>query len=220
MEALKKVMNLYYLVLDNADWGKRDMRLLQEISAQRRKKVMSYCFQADRKLSLYSALLVRMELSLLTGIPVGKLRFYSHFNQKPVLLNAPQAFFNLSHTKNMILCGISLKKAVGVDVEKIDAAPLDVMEYVFHADEIKYVQCVPENLKDIRFYEIWTRKEAYTKQLGIGFGDNPTKINTLKLPPYFYTWKHGEYVCSCYEEDLDSHQIYCVSAKDIWQYFY
>ncbi len=213
-------MNLYYLLLDNADWGKREMRLLQEISAQRREKVMSYRFLADRKLSLYSALLVRMELSLLTGIPAGELQFYNHFNHKPALLTAPQVFFNLSHTQNMILCGISLKEAVGVDVEKINTAPLDVMEHVFHTYEIRYVQCASSNLKDIRFYEIWTKKEAYTKQLGIGLGDNPTKINTLELPSYFYTWKHGEYMCSCYEEGLDLHRIYCVSAKDIWQHFH
>lgn len=212
-------MNIYYLLMDNKAWGEQDKRLLQAVSKRRREKVMSYRFPVDRRLSLYSALLARMELSLATGIPVSELRFSSKLNQKPFFLSAVQYCFSVSHTRNMILCGISSHGDVGVDVEQINTAPLDVMELVFHPEEISYVQMAPEHLKNVCFYEIWTKKEAYTKQRGVGLGDNPTSFNTLEHSDCFFTWQQDDYMCCVYEEGTTFHQISCISENEIQQYY-
>lgn len=212
-------MNIYYLLMDNTDWGEQDKRLLQAVSERRREKVMRYRFLADRRLSLYSALLVRMELSLVTGIPANELRFSGELNQKPVFLSEAQYRFSVSHTRNVILCGISSHGDVGVDVERINTAPLDIMELVFHPEEIAYVQEASAYLKNIRFYEIWTKKEAYTKQMGVGLGDNPTLFNTLEHSDCFSIWRQDDYMCCVYEEGTAFHQMSCISVKEIQQYY-
>ncbi|ARP61246.1 MULTISPECIES: 4'-phosphopantetheinyl transferase family protein [Bacillus cereus group] len=48
-------------------------------------------------------------------------------------------YFNLSHTSQMIVCGIAKEKYIGIDVEKTYRNYLDVMDVVFCEREIKLV---------------------------------------------------------------------------------
>ena len=52
-------MEVYYAFL-NEQWDNLDELLLQYVSDERRKKVLSYRFKEDRKLSLYVELLSRL----------------------------------------------------------------------------------------------------------------------------------------------------------------
>lgn len=216
----KCIMYIYCLPI-LLPWNETDLQLLKLVSPQRQNKIHSYAFETDRKLSLYSDLLARLSLSSISGIPALDLVFGINTRQKPVLLSTPNIHFNLSHTRGFVLCGISTYSTIGVDVEKITIAPIEIMKRFFHPEEIQYVENAPDLERDLRFYKIWTRKEAYTKQLGTGLNSNVSEYNTLSstLSSTIYTWRHGNYICSSCSKSPNRIEMKYVSESDIHNYF-
>lgn len=202
-------------------WDETDSQLLRLVSPQRQEKILRYVSEADRKLSLYAALLTRFSLSTICGLPALELVFDVAANQKPILLSTTNFHFNLSHTWGFVLCGISDDGAIGVDTEKIGTAPTEVMRRVFHPEEIQYVENAPASERDFRFYKIWTRKEAYTKQLGTGLNSKLSAYNTLSPPlsSVLYTWRCGNYICSVCSKSTNRLDIRYISEYDIQNYF-
>lgn len=209
----------YCLPITSPYWGIKENNLFSFISYERRAKINSYHHTIDKKLSLYAELLARISLSKISGLPVSSIQFTYSSNGKPLWKGHPY-YFNLSHTKNLILCCVSTLGNIGADVERIDNAPFEIMEIVFHPFEINYIQNAPSSKKDYYFYKIWTQKESYTKFTGTGIVEDLTKINVLDptYSPYFYTWLHGKYLCSIYTEYPEKHQLINVSEDYIMHY--
>lgn len=195
-------MCIYYLPITSTNWNQTDNQLLKYVSPQRQKRISKFVFDVDKKLTLYSGLIIRWALSNMSEIPVADLRFYSEPNQKPHLLPISSLDFSISHTRNAILCCLSSTARVGADIEKIADAPFEIMKHAFHFEEIKYVENAPVSNADYRFYEIWTRKEAYTKSIGTGLSEKLSAINTLAsdFTPNFRTWQEDSYMCSVFSE--------------------
>lgn len=108
-----------------------------------------------------------------------------------------QIYFNLSHVRCFVLCAISDDETIGVDVGKTATAPMGIMKQFFHPEEIPYVESTPILEQDLYFYNIWTRKETYVKQLGAGLVLNLSVYNTLSpsFPSDLKTWRHDNYIC-------------------------
>lgn len=216
-------MHIYYLPIHNGLWQAVDAQLLSFVSPQRQKIVLSYKFVIDKKLSLYSALLTRMKISILSGIPNTNLCFDSKFLHKPLLLSAPQYHFSISHTRNMVLCGISVNNSVGLDVENIERNEIiDNMECVFHPTEIQYIKNSSSHFtRLIRFYKIWTKKEAYIKSLGTGFSERTNILNMLDpmFASHLLTWKQEHYICSVFMPTVKQPTIELVTESDIITHF-
>lgn len=212
-------MKIYTLPITKTTWGKTDIKLLNYLSDHRKNKVLNYRYDINKKLCLYAALLVRMQLTELTGIPNDKLQFSFLSTQKPVFLSDSQYYFSFSHTHNAILCGISYSEDIGVDIEKIKKAPFEIINSTFHSDEKDYV--ITSKNPDIAFYEIWTRKEAYIKYKGSGLNDDLALVNTKhpKLLPYLFTWKYEDYMCSIFSRDTSTINIEPINEKQIIQFF-
>lgn len=209
----------YCLPITSSYWGINENKLLSFISYERKVKINSYYHVIDKKLSLYAELLARVSLSKISGLPVPAIQFTYSSNGKP-LWKGFHYYFNLSHTKNFILCCISTLGNIGADVEKIDNAPFEIMEIAFHPIEKNYIQNAPSSQKDYYFYKIWTQKESYTKFTGTGIVDDLTKINVLDstYSPHFYTWLHGKYLCSAYVQYPEKPRLIHVSENHIIHY--
>ena len=93
-------------------------------------------------------------------------------NGKPYLKNISDIYFNISHSGNAVAVAIS-DNEIGIDIEKIKTPNLKVAERFFTENEKKYIN------SDIDFFEIWTKKEAYFKQLGKGISDDFSKTDIL-----------------------------------------
>lgn len=214
-------MFTYYYPLASLEWNRVDSILFQYISKERQVKAQKCVNILERKLSMYAALIVRMGLSKATGIPSSNLLFHSELYKKPYCLTVPKIDFSYSHTRNAILCCISLDGTVGADIEKIKVAPYEIIKRVFHPEEIRYVQCAPAEQQDVKFFEIWTRKESYVKQLGIGLAYDLSSFNTLsrEVSPYFHTWKQDSYICSIYTPFSTVFDLVKISEEDIWNYY-
>lgn len=123
------------------------------------------CISASklRNMKLSAALLLRDRCAKRTGIAVGKLRLCRDDFGKPYFDGLPGLHISISYTKDAFVCAMSWTP-LGVDVERL--APLPAIPYHFLTpDEGRYCTC-PE-----RFYEVWTKKEAYSKMLGTGLGE-------------------------------------------------
>jgi len=214
-------MQVYHLSINSPSWDEIDSQLLTYVSTERQGKILRYVNISDRKLSLYAALIVRMGLSQMTGLPIAELFFSAKANHKPMFLSAPNYDFSISHTHGFVLCCISSDGAVGADTEKLKDAPFEIMRQVFHPTEIQYVQYAPPSQKELRFFEIWTRKEAYTKQMGTGLVLDLPSCNTLSpsISPSLRTWIQDGYMCCICGKNPPLCKIEKLSAEDIRRYF-
>ena len=159
---------------------------------------MQYRFLADRNRSLYSALLLRVLLCREYGTEWNTLQFEKSRYGKPHLLFPSGMHFNLSHTDGALLCAAG-NAPVGADTEAFRQPFADVMKHCFHPEEIRYIRSAPEPEQAVRFYEIWTRKEAFLKCSGTGLTNQLSAVCTLnpELQPHYHIWKteHASYAC-------------------------
>ena len=78
--------------------------------------------------------------------------------------------FNLAHSKGLAVCGVTLGRAIGVDIET--GRPVDLAERIIHrffsqAEQAEFL-ALPADEREAAFLRGWTRKEAFIKALGLG----------------------------------------------------
>lgn len=162
------------------------LRLLSEVSEQRRKKVLQYKFESGRIESLYAYLLLKEQLQKHYGIignPVfeegehGKPRIVAIENDKENAAaiggNASRKdfpYFNFSHCKTGIACAVS-DNPIGIDVERIGRKTDEsLIRYVFNEEEASHV--LSSDHQGVEFTRLWTTKEALVKLTGSGIADS------------------------------------------------
>ncbi len=123
-----------------------------------------------KKLSIAAGELVRDAISKEFSIPKDDIRFRVDKNGKPYTESAP-VHFSISHSKNIAVCAIS-DHPVGIDIECVRDVNINIAKRQFAADELRYV-FEKWDLSKQRFFEIWTRKEAYVKLIGKGISHFP-----------------------------------------------
>lgn len=155
---------------------------------------------------------------------------------KPYLPEAPYIYFNISHTKGMVVCGIS-EKEIGVDVEYIREAREAVIhricsekerDYIFGGTGMRKGIKSDDNKEDvglkdisIRFTRIWTLKESYVKAIGKGLAFSMKEISFFWeeakkeriIRSNISGWKYhqfmlrGKYIVSVCEKDLSDKML-------------
>lgn len=190
---------VYFLKDNTENWGPVHDYLAGFVSAERRAKIDRYKFESDRMLSLYAAVITRVAIVRETGVKNDELVFDCPDMKKPSLsepsIDTPLDF-NFSHTKGAVLFGLSTDSTIGVDIERIREAPFNTMKIVCHPVEADYINSASD--KEQAFFEIWTKKEAYTKCMGTGLSVDLKSINTLAAPicENIETFIQDGYVCS------------------------
>jgi phosphopantetheinyl transferase len=127
--------------------------------------------------------------------------FESFGDTKPRLVDK-KIDFSLSHTKNYFAYAISGNEGgtIGIDIERINYLKdyKSIACNFMHADEKEYIldRSLSPNEQIVRFYEIWTRKEAFLKMMGVGVLCDLPMINMIPgsniLNINFDTSYHGE----------------------------
>lgn len=203
-------MKLYMIKNTDTCWNNNHEKLLSIVSKTRQQKILRYHFDEDKILSLYAGVLTRLALTRQLHCSNEQLIFEQISNHKPCLKlqNSPNTFpidFSFSHTRHAVLLGTIRHGKIGVDIEKLTNAPLQIMKTVFHPQEIAYVESSSPSKQNHHFFQIWTRKEAYTKYLGTGLVTDLAFINTLASPikDLIYTWREEDYICSVCAENKE-----------------
>ncbi len=110
----------------------------------------------------------------------------------------PPLELNLSHTDGLILCAVSCRAAVGVDVEETTRSVefLPLARRFFAPCETAFLEALPPDRLSEAFYRLWTLKEAYLKARGSGLG--------IPLEGFSFQWPPGEFSQKTSEEKLPS----------------
>lgn len=155
------MVHVYATNITNLPDPLEEPQLMEKLLENRKQKIMSCKQQEARKQSLGAGLLLQHVLDS-HGVSAQAIQF--GVNGKP---EVEGIYFNLSHSKNMVVCAVS-DKPVGCDIEKIAEAPHKVAERFFGENEIKYLAQFSDEEKNKEFYRLWTMKESYIKMTGEG----------------------------------------------------
>lgn len=156
-------------------------RLLGTVPAYRREKAMRFRFQSGRMQSLGVGLLLRLACRDF-GIEGADENVVLGENGKPTFRDFPDVHFNLSHSKERVMCVVSPCE-VGCDVERVKEGRSRLAERFFKESETRWIQSFPEgDAQDTAFCRLWTLKECYMKVTGRGMSLSPDKF-TLAMAP-------------------------------------
>jgi 4'-phosphopantetheinyl transferase len=117
----------------------------------------------------------RQILSRYAGLPPHALVYAETKYGKQSLAGAAAAAgirYNVSNSGDLALFAVTLGREIGVDLERIRPMPdgLDIAQRFFSApeNEIFAGLAADEAVRDLAFFNCWTRKEAYIKAVGEG----------------------------------------------------
>jgi 4'-phosphopantetheinyl transferase len=155
-----------------ADPGLLD-RYAQLLSAEeqdRRRRLRTAALGHDY---LVAHAFTRLVLSRYAPITPSLWEFRANTHGRPEIA-APRGYpalrFNLSHTFELIACGVALNRAIGVDTEDTRRVvnTTEIAERFFSPAEVAALRALPSPARARRFFEYWTLKESYTKARGLG----------------------------------------------------
>ncbi len=136
---------------------------LKEVDESRIKKIKRLKNTDDRLRSLGAGLLVNFVKKHYNVHEKLKMDKFG----KPYFENA-KIHFNISHSGNFVVMAVS-NYNIGVDVQRMKLVRNRVAEKNFLPKECEYInELEDDQVKQQRFCEIWTIKEAYLKHQGIG----------------------------------------------------
>lgn len=162
----KSVKKIYYAKISDIIILDRFNQLLTLVIKEKQEQIKQFHFDIDKKLSLYSKTLIRIIICKELNINNKAIVFEKNKYGKTHLKATPNLHFNLSHTRNAVVVAV-LDEPVGVDIEKVKTSDLQIAKRFFSDSEFTYITKSDVGI-DNRFYEIWTKKEAYIKYIGKG----------------------------------------------------
>ncbi|MGE0041594.1 MAG: 4'-phosphopantetheinyl transferase superfamily protein [Vicinamibacterales bacterium] len=141
--------------------------------------------------------LVRTTLSRYVAVPPDAWRFALGPHGRPDIAGlppgAPPLVFNLSHTRGLVACAVTVGREVGVDVEFTGREIThDIPGRFFAPDEVRDLRRLPPDEQPPAFFDYWTLKEAYIKARGLGlaiplhqfaFTRHPDGARTVRFVP-------------------------------------
>jgi len=143
------------------------------MTSEEREKQRRFRFERDRHDCLVTRALVRTTLSRYAAVPPTAWRFVHNRYGRPHLPPGQcdrDLRFNVSHTRGLIACAVTLGHEIGVDVEFMSrpGKTVEVADRYFSASEIGSLRALPAERRRERFFEYWTLKESYIKARGMG----------------------------------------------------
>jgi len=152
---------------------------LSDKEIQRSKRFIK---KADERTYVITHALVNRKIAGLLGKDFNKLKI-NYFNNKKPYVEQSNLDFNLSHSADYFAFAISnlenIYVGVHIEVVKMNLEIVPIINNYYHKNEISYILISGSNnlTRQLRFYEVWTRKEAFLKMLGIGLSEKLSEID-------------------------------------------
>jgi 4'-phosphopantetheinyl transferase len=187
----------YYAAIDDERLHRDYWSLLNDAEREQQKR---FYFERDRLRYLVTRALVRTVLSRYAPIDPRRWLFSTNAYGRPQIANreasALQLSFNISHTQDLIVLGVTKRRALGVDVENVRARAIsiDIADRFFAPAETAELAAVPAHRQQDRFFEYWTFKESYIKARGMGL--------SLPLDKFSFHYPSDRSVCLSIDSEL------------------
>ncbi len=173
------------------------------MSHERKNAVLRLRFDNDKKRSILGEVLARKGISKECNIKESEIFFGREDYGKPFCKNA-DIHFSISHSKEMAACAVSHNR-IGLDIEKIRNMETRITRISCTESDLEYVfgfNGIPDEFDNeslIRFFCLWTAKEAYFKFQGTGIV-RLKDVSYKNIAPFCKTETQGEYMITVYEE--------------------
>ena len=141
------------------------------LSPAERCRAARFVFDRDRAWFRFHHTALRMILAGYTGHDPDALPLSASPTGKPAL-EGTRWRFNLSHSGPVALCALAAERQVGVDVERLRPMPEAgrLAARFFAPAERESLERLEGTAQEAAFFACWTRKEAFVKATGEGFG--------------------------------------------------
>jgi len=155
----------------------------QHLSIEERARSRRLRLGADRRDFTIAHDLLRRSLSKYADIPPANWQFATNEFGKPSIGNierqVQELSFSLSHTRGCVACAITINAPLGVDVEFIGQSQRtqEIADRYFSEREAAWLSKCSDELRNIRFAELWTLKEAFLKARGLGLSGSLTDVS-------------------------------------------
>jgi len=142
-------------------------QLLNAISKNKREEIKRFHYEKDAKRALYADVLVRYLICNKLNMNNSDICFIKNQYGKPYLDGVSDAYFNISHAGQYVMCGWS-QQEIGIDVEVVKNIDMDIAKRFFTKEEYEYIITKTAKEQSQYFFDFWTLKESYIKYKGKG----------------------------------------------------
>lgn len=168
-----EVVHVWYVFTDEARAPELLERYQSLVSPAESTQRQRFAFERDRHQYLVTRVLIRTLLSRYFPVPPTSWTFRANAHGKPAIAGPaglPPLEFNLSHTRGLIACAVTLGREVGIDVEDVERREVsrDLARRYFAPCEADHLDTLAAADRRRTFFDYWTLKEAYIKARGLG----------------------------------------------------
>lgn len=191
-------MKIYTMNVSGIDLNDRE--LYKSLSDKRIEKISRLKSETAKRQSIAAELLLNIGMDKERCGVKRPVLWDTDENGKPYLVDYPDIYINMTHSKDYAACVIADAPA-GVDIQYMRAVDLSIAGRFFCEEEQKYIKD-SENPKNA-FYEIWVRKESFIKAvgrgLGIPLGSFSAMSDTVEYGKEKYSFKMHKTADDCYK---------------------
>lgn len=188
--------SVHIWVADLKIWRDHASEFRRLLSEEEKERLDRLKIEKKQEEYLCSRGILRLILSLYIGEDPESLSIKITPSGKPFLPTAGVQF-NISHSGDRFICGISLKNQIGLDIQELySISSLQrIIKNFFSPAEIEYLSSLTDDgLYREHFFAIWTAKEAYLKAVGDGIKGSFNQLSTLpdSASPQSFQLDHPE----------------------------
>ncbi len=174
---------------------------LSGVDEPKKARILKMQRNEDRIRSLLADRMVRYLAMQELGIDSKDIVFEYNFRGKPMLKGIQDFCFNISHSGEYVACAIS-EANVGCDIQQVIPCDISMGKLVFTPQELALIHGIDD------FYQMWTRKEALLKAIGIGISEEGIGLSMVKdgkISPVEYDKK--KYYCHDFVNWIDGYTL-------------
>lgn len=181
-DSRRPTVDIWVWSLLHANFGE-EKETLPILSADERQRADRFYFQDDRRRFVAARVGLRQLLAKLLETEPAAIEFRYGSRGKPALggvLESSHLQFNVSHSGELAVAAITGNDQIGVDVElgrDCDAAQ-PIARRHFTSSEAEFVATATGKEQQMRFFSLWTAKEAVVKLLGSGLSFSLDRFET------------------------------------------
>ena len=155
------------------------------LSADEQARAQRLCFGRDQRRFVVGRGLLRTILGRYLLVAPHAVEFCYGANGKPALAALPDGEewqFNVSHSHGLVLVGVTRRRQIGVDIERVRAVAtmMEIAQRICSPRERAMLAACPPSEKHAAFFRCWTGKEAYVKAIGDGLAQ---PLDQIEIAP-------------------------------------
>ncbi|WP_121614369.1 4'-phosphopantetheinyl transferase family protein [Mesobacillus foraminis] len=173
----------FYAVKCTVGWDSIEAEgSLETIPPAERLRILKFKKNEDKTRALLGVLLSRYALAKALQTRDDELVIERDEYGRPFLASPHwEGDFNLSHSGEWVVCAVTSKGKIGVDIEKVEVVDINLFKGVLTSRELELLAGSKEEAIPA-FYSLWSKKESFVKALGSGLSQPIDKFEFVADP--------------------------------------